>query len=257
MEYILQCDGYHAYRWLSDGAIEVHGLGFPSYAPGSAPANQIVEFWDKYGSIMTKYARQMNLPVSWVVGITYIESGGNEWACAPCKSHTSSGAQWCSLAPDRCGGGVASDGKRYSCCAYGLMQVIDYNARRYGMDHGAQLLGNPDDSIRVGTSIFRDALAAGAQGDPIVASRMYNGCRGCGGGRAPCGGGGLFGVGGQGNYSEKFAKSVNTFLALDLAPKQEKQAGLRLSTVGGIALLGVAGIVAAGIWDRQRGQVPQ
>jgi hypothetical protein len=248
-DFILQCPGYRAYRWRDDGAIEVEGLGLPSYSPGSQQARSIVEFWDKYGDLMTKYARQMNLPVAWVVGITYIESGGNEWACSPCKQYTDSGVQLCSLAPN-CGGGVASDGNTYSCCAYGLMQVIDMNARHYGMAHGAQLLGNPDDSIRIGTSIFRDALAGGAQGDPIVASRMYNGCGKCGGGRAPCGGGGLFGVGGQGNYSEKFAKSANTFLALGLVPKA-KESGLRLSTVGGVAMLGLAGVLAYGAWNRR------
>jgi hypothetical protein len=51
-------------------------------------------------------------------------------------------------------------------------------------------------------------------GDPIVAAKRYNGCSGCRADRSPCNNQGIFGVGGQFNYAEKFAKSVNTFLVM-------------------------------------------
>lgn len=241
MQYKQQCEGFASYRWDDTGAIEVQGVGFPKYPNESRQASQIRTFWEKYGNIMSRYADNMNLPLSWVVGIIAIESGGNEWACSPCEQYIND-VQVCSLAP-ACGGGVARDGKTYSCCAYGLMQVIDSNARRHGMKHGAELLGNPEDSIRIGVTVFRDALDGGAKGDPIVAARMYNGCKSCGGGRAPCGGGGMFGIGGQFDYASKFAKSVNTFLALGLGPKPSKTI-IRASTIGGIALAGLAAVLA-------------
>jgi hypothetical protein len=250
MDFKQQCSGYASYRWYSNGSIEVAGVGYPSYDRDSAMGRQIVKFWDQYQPIMTRYAEKFDLPLAWVVAIIAIESGGNEWACAPCQKYDSEGNVWCSVAPG-CGGGVASDGKTYSCCAYGLMQVIDYNARKYGMDHGAQLLGNPDDSIRIGCTIFANALRGGAQGDPLVAARMYNGCKSCGGGKAPCGGGGMFGIGGQGNYAEKFVKAANTFHALGLRPVTKS--GIRFSTVAGLGMLAVAGVLAVGVWDRQRG----
>jgi hypothetical protein len=64
----------------------------------------------------------------------------------------------------------------------------------------------------------------------------------------------MFGIGGQGNYAEKFAKSANTFHAMGLEPVAKKS-GLRFSTVAGLGLLAVAGVMAVGVWDTQRGQV--
>lgn len=253
MDFKQQCEGYATYRWDDRGGIEVYGQGFPAYGPDSSEAKRIRTFWDKYGSIMSATARSQDVPLAWVVAIIAIESGGNEWACSPCIKEKD-GVQICSFAPN-CGGGVASNGQSYSCCAYGLMQIIDSNARMNGLKNGAELMGNPEDSIRIGTKIFRDALAGGAAGDPIVAARMYNGCKSCGNGRAPCGGGGLFGIGGQFDYTTKFAKSANTFLAMGLGPvASEKRAGFRPSTVTGIALLGIAAILGFGVWDTQRGQ---
>ena len=247
MEFTQQCPGYASYRWYDNGAIEVQGAGFPSYDPDSPMGKRILGFWNQYQPILTKYANQFGLPLAWVVGIIAIESGGDEWACSPCQKYDSKGNVLCSFAPN-CGGGVAKDGKTYSCCAYGLMQVIDYNARTHGMQHGAQLLGNPDDSIRIGTTIFVDALKGGAQGDPLVAARMYNGCATCGGGRAPCGGGGMFGIGGQGNYAEKFAKASNTFHALGL--KASTSSGVRVSTIAGLGMLTIAAVIAVGMRNR-------
>jgi len=225
------CQGFASHRWYEDGAIEVDQLpgslwgGFPQWEPGTPWATKITSFWEDYGAEMTRSAQASGIPVSWVVAIIAIESGGDPWACSPCVRELN-GELFCSLAPGRCGGGVASDGKTYSCCAYGLMQIIDSNARAAGLSSGAELLGNPGDSIRIGTEIFRAALAGGAAGDPIVAARMYNGCRDCGGGRAPCTGTGIFGIGGQGDYATKFAFAANTFLALELPPAEPAQSKL-------------------------------
>lgn len=244
-EWKQQCPGFAVYRWTDDGGIEVQDRGFPHWDPLSKSGLLIAAFWDKYQDLLIKHAQAIGVPIAWAVGIIAIESGGDPWACSPCDA-----AKGCSLAPG-CGGGVASDGKTYSCCAYGMMQIIDSAARDYGMKNGAELLGNPDDSIRIGLAIFRQKLNGGAQGDPIVAARMYNGCKGCGGGYASCNGGGMFGVGGQGNYAEKFAMAANTFLAAGLLPKSKPKSKLWGATKA-LALMGAGALLVAGIWDTQR-----
>lgn len=204
-----QCPGFATYRWHEDGAIEVKGQGFPQYDEGSTVEESIRSFWNTYGQLFAKHAASLGLPVAWVVGIVAVESGGDEWACSPCAP------PWCGLS--NCGGGVASDGKHYVCCAYGLMQVIDSNARYYGMNNGAELLGNPDDSIRIGCEIYKKNVDR-SEGDPLMGVRYYNGCRSvCKGGRVTvCNPKCMFGIGGQNNYAEKFAKTVNTFLDMDI-----------------------------------------
>lgn len=212
-KWIQQCPGFATYRWHDNGGIEIKGSGFDRYPDSHRRAKNIKKFWSKYNTSLVKYAKKFKLPVSWVVAIVAIESGGDEWACSPCVK-IYKGKQWCSFAPN-CGGGVASDGKTYSCCAYGLMQAINSEAVKRGYKSGADLLGNPDASIGVGVDVYREKLGY-AKGDPVVACRMYNGCGSCKNGRAPCPGEGIFGIGGQGNYAEAFALSVNTFLAMEL-----------------------------------------
>jgi hypothetical protein len=131
------------------------------------------------------------------------------------------------------------------------MQIIDQNARAYGMPNGAALLGNPDDSIRIGIAIFRDALDGRAMSDPIVGARMYNGCYGCKNGHAPCSGVGLFGVGGQNDYATKFAMAANTFIAMDLEPVSKSSTFMNVAK--GAALFGVGALLVTAIYtQRQR-----
>lgn len=231
-EWVQQCEGYATYRWHEDGGIEVQGDGFWNYGTDSKQADNIRKFWDKYGKMFKTTAGELGLPVAWVVGIVFVESGGDEWACSPCAP------PHCGLKD--CGGGIAKDGKHYVCCAYGLMQVIDSNARHYGgLKNGAQLLGNPFDSIRIGCKIYQENLSK-SEGDPLVAVRRYNGCTVCKGGRVTsCNPSCPFGIGGQGGYAEKFAKAVNTFLMLDLSPGgyqdvdvSESKAGINFVSLG-------------------------
>ena len=246
-----QCPGFATYRWHEDGAIEVQGEGFPKYAENSANEHVIANYWRKYGDLFVKHAQVLGLPVSWVVGIVAVESGGDEWACSPCKKPL------CSFAPN-CGGGVAKDGKHYVCCAYGLMQVTEANAKTYGMDNGAQLLGNPDDAIRIGCDIFAGHVRK-HKGDPLVAVKQYNGCRTCKAGRVTvCDPNCMFGIGGQGNYAEKFARSVNTFLSLDTEVPHPKPPGyeevvvseLRASVLPAVAFAIGGFLVGSLIWRR-------
>lgn len=217
MDWKQQCEGFASYRWDPEtGAVEVKDLGFPSYEPSHSRSQNLVKFYERYGALIDKHAGLLNIPVAWVAAIVSIESRGNEWACSPCISHDSKGKQICSLAPNKCGGGIARDGKHYTCCAYGLMQVIDANAVRYGKKHGAELLGDPDESIRIGVSIFNSCIKS-SEGDPLIAVKRYNGCKRslCVGGRVTqCDPSCMFGIGGQGNYAEIFAHVANTFVAL-------------------------------------------
>lgn len=205
--WVQNCEGYATYRWHEDGGIEVRGDGFVRYPDNHWRTKAIKKFWSKYGTIIVDKSKRAELPLSWVAAIITIESGGDEWGCSPCKKYVN-GVQNCSFAPN-CGGGVAKDGKTYSCCAYGLMQVINSEAVKQGYKSGADLLGNPDAAIDAGVNVFIEKLKY-AKGNPILACKYYNG------GSAKCNGTGIFGIGGQGNYTEAFARSVNTFLDLDL-----------------------------------------
>ena len=210
------------YRWHEDGSIESQEKGFVRYDK-DFNKNLIKTFYTKHGSTVNRYATQHNIPVPWVVAIVILESGGKEYACAPCLKTLDDGSQFCSFAPN-CGGGVAADGKNYSCCAYGLMQVTNSNAVAHGMKHGAELLGNADDAIRIGIKIYKNCLNR-HKGDPLIAVRQYNGCatstckdgeiKKCSNANSKC----LFGIGGQSqggvSYAEIFAKYVNTFIDME------------------------------------------
>jgi len=255
-----QCDGFATYRWYPDtGAIEVKDVGFPSYGESHSRTRNVLKFYEKYGALLQKHADALGLPIAWVVAIVSIESGGNEWACSPCISHDSKGKQICSLAPDRCGGGVAKDGKHYVCCAYGLMQVINRNAVSYGKKHGAELLGDPDESIRIGVSIYRSNIKS-SEGDPLVAVRRYNGCgvKICVGGRVTqCSPACMFGIGGQGqggvSYAEIFSHVTNTFIALhDKLPVPKQPPGeiepvLYEAGIGSPGILGLSLAIGLGL----------
>lgn len=221
------------YRWHEDGAIEVQGQGFITNIKHES---SIRNYWSRYGPLFVRYAQQFDLPVSWVVGIVYVESGGDEWACSPCEP------PFCGLS--NCGGGVAKDGKHYVCCAYGLMQIIESNAKSYGgLEHGAQLLGNPEDSVRIGVKIYAENLHI-SKGDPLVAVRRYNGCSVCSGEwMKKCSESCMFGVGGQANYAEKFARAVNTFLAMDLEPVGPAPPGWEPADVSERASLGTFSVI--------------
>jgi len=254
-KWVQQCPGYATYRWHEDGSIEVDGEGFWTYDLGGKQAENIRTFWNKYGKMFLATAGELGLPVAWVVGIVFVESRGDEWGCSPCEPKT------CPALYPNCGGGVAKDGKHYVCCAYGLMQVIEVNAKHYGFKSGADLLGNPTDSIRVGCKIYKSNLNA-SKGDPLVAVRRYNGCSKttCVGGRITnCNPSCPFGVGGQNGYALKFAKSVNTFLALDLGdpsgydPARIEESRASMGALGWAAIIGgslALSYLAAKHWPR-------
>jgi hypothetical protein len=239
-EWKQQCDGFATYRWHESGAIEVYGGGYWTYPLEGKLASGIKDFWDKYGAIFEKYAAKYDIPVAWVVGIVKVESMGNEWACGPCKPGI------CVYAPDNCGGGVAKDGKHYVCCAYGLMQITDANAKRFGFDNGAQLMGEPDANIGVGVAIYNECLGW-HKGDPLVAVRQYNGCSVCKKGwMLKCTETCPFGIGGQNNYVDQFVKTVNTFLSLDPArPKPPGFEPMEIEDESSSPLVKFAGIGAA------------
>lgn len=245
-----QCEGYVSYRWHENGGIEVQDQGFLTFS-GKA-AGTIAKFSNRLMPLLEKYSAENGIPVSWLVGIIYVESRGNDWACSPCIKTNSKGVAVCSLAPNKCGGGIARDGKHYSCCAYGLMQLIETNAVDGGMKNGAELLGNPEDSIRLGAKLFA-RLVKISEGDPLVAVRRYNGCSVCVGGRlTKCTPGCIFGIGGQGGYAESFTMAVNTFLELPPGPVAPPEPPLvepvdYEASVGSPGVLGLALAIGVGI----------
>jgi hypothetical protein len=182
------CPEGASYRILPDGVIEVDG--------------QVIEATDKDKALISKIkasigtqidlaAATHDVPASWVAGIVVIESGGNPSACSPCDKKV------CSMAPN-CGG---------PCCAYGIMQCIDSTAKSFCKRSGPSLTGDLEGGLDCGTLVFRSLLDKNGF-DPIVAAKKYNG------GEIVCGKGGIFGIGGQGNYVERFVRAANTYAYL-------------------------------------------
>lgn len=204
------CDGFASHRLFEDGRIEVNGA-FPTWQE-TARLNKVVSIWERFGEMIEAAQAESGVPAAWLVGIMFIESGGDINACSPCIQHDNAGNQICAFAPN-CGG---------NCCAYGLMQFIDTTARAYGAT-GPSLLGNPQLSILIAGRYFKELLRRSG-GDPILAAKRYNG----GGWSDPCSSqAGTFGIGGQGDYPMNFARSVNTFIQLNLPSKSRAEVKLR------------------------------
>jgi hypothetical protein len=197
-----QCEGKSKYRLLSNGSIEIDGT-IRAHTADSSMGKRITKFWTQWGALLKKSAEKHDIPLPWLVGIVAVESGGNPNACSPCIKFTESGKQICSFAPN-CGG---------ECCAYGLMQVINQTARGYCNRSGPSLLGDAAGGIDCGAAVYK-AMIKKSKGDPLVAAKRYNGCGGCRGDKSPCNMQGIFGIGGQNNYVENFALSVNAFVQM-------------------------------------------
>ena len=204
---IQHCEGYSSYSLHEDGSIDIDGE-LIAWTAGSGSSNRLAANWERYGATFLDAAKLTGLPVAWLVGLMTIESGGDPNACSPCVKELN-GKQFCSFAPT-CGG---------DCCAYGLMQFTDSTARQVsgGQVTGPMLLGKPDLAIALAAKFFAK-LVEQSEGDPVVAAKRYNGCGGCKGGRAPCSGEGMLGIGGQNDYAVAFIRAANTFLALNLGP---------------------------------------
>ena len=207
-----------AYRRYEDGRIaNLDGSGAETFMTSESMKSLLTKNWEKYGTIMTRLAKEFKIPVAYIMGFTTIESGGDENACAACeKTYTDKNGvshQWCSFAPN-----CAPAGHK-QCCAYGLLGVIHSNVARLsgGKHSGQDLLGNPELAIRYGMMIFLDNWEK--SGDILKAVKYYNG------GKA-CQGGGVFQMGGQvaTPYVDNFVKACNTFVGLGLAPSSSASA---------------------------------
>jgi hypothetical protein len=199
------------YRLWEDGRVELEGQGFPAFDPGGQVAAKIASIWEKWKAPIVSAASKFSMPPAWLVGIIYIESGGNPTASAPCEPVYCPGI-WKS-------GGCASQGGSETHCAGGLMAFTSGTAKIFGktigyyMEHPDEMIHDAAQLIAVGGpagNVYKGGVKARG-GDVLSVAKMYNG-------GSVCGGGGLTGHGGQGDYVSKFLKVCNTFVALGLGP---------------------------------------
>jgi hypothetical protein len=194
----------------NDGRIQVRD-GFPLYTQDDI-RKKVAKIWSDYGQTITKAASDWDLNPSWLVGVIYIESGGNPRAAAACEP------KWCPALWKR--GACASQGGTEKYCAGGLMAFISSTAAMFGktmdyfIDHPHEMIHAAAELIAVGGPNRRTYHGGvkGNNGDVLSVVKMYNG-------GAKCGGGGITGHGGQADYVSKFVKVCNTFVAMGLMPK--------------------------------------
>jgi len=224
------------YSTHDDGRVSVQGQ-FPEYTNEAVRA-KIKKIWDEYGATIQDAASKWNLKPAWLVGIIYIESGGNAKAAAACEP------KWC---PGLWNAGkCAAQGGPEQYCAGGLMAFISATAGMFGktmtyfIEHPHEMIHAAAELISVGGP-KRNAYHGGIQGnggDVLSVVKMYNG-------GSKCGGGGLTGHGGQADYVSKFVKVCNTFVAMGLAPRSvwsaPSQAGIDGWVVVGLAVAGFFG----------------
>jgi len=194
------------YRWHENGQIEVEGMGFPE-APGDAKT--IVKIWTEWGAAITKAAKKVNCPPSWIVGIILIETRGESGpkSFAPCNEGC--GFAW---RAGRC----ASQGGDMKYCAGGIMAFLDSTAQMYGhtIDY---YVDHPEQMIEDGADLLVNKKTKG--GNILVGVKQYNGGTACSGeGQKYNTTPGIMGMWGQGNYPEHWLRVCNTFVALGLAP---------------------------------------
>jgi hypothetical protein len=221
-----------AYRTWEDGRVELQGAGFPMYSNASI-RERIAKIWADYGSTITKAGEKYQLPPAWIVGIIYIESGGNPKAAAACEP------KWCPALWKQ--GACEAQGGSEKYCAGGLMAFISNTAGIFGktidyyVEHPHEMIMDATHLIAVGGPsgrTFRGGVH-GNGGDMLSVAKWYNG-------GSRCAGGGITGHGGQADYVSKFVKSVNAFVDMGLAPAPSiasmgpglAVAGLALGAVG-------------------------
>jgi hypothetical protein len=220
------------YRIHEDGRVEANGA-LPLYET-PAVRDKIAKIWQDFGPAIQAAGSKFNLPNAWLVAIIYIESSGNPRATAPCEP-VYCPAIWKS-------GGCASQGGANQFCAGGLMAFTAGTASMFGrsidyyVEHPDDMIMDAAQLIAVGgpKGIAYGGGVHGAQGGDILSVvKMYNG-------GSKCGGGGLTGHGGQGDYVSKFIRVCNTFIDLKLAPSASASLGASQSLVvfGALAFVG-------------------
>lgn len=215
-----------AYRFYDDGAVEVQDQGAPSWANTSPEAAVLTRSWAKWGAaVLAASAQHPTVKPAWLMAIMHIESAGNEKAAAPCEP-TYCPAIWNA-------GGCASQGGPEIYCAGGLMAFISATAAKYGrtIDY---YVAHPADQIMDAADLIAKELQR-TGGDMCATAKHYNG-------GSTCAGGGLVGMGGQGDYVSKFIRAANTFLNLSL-PMPADAPGVGPTTQG-IVVVGVLGAIA-------------
>jgi hypothetical protein len=228
------------YAVYDDGRVSVRD-NFPNFTNESI-RKRIEKIWNDYGSTIILVSNKYKIPYSWLVGIIYIESGGNPNVKSPCNE---------SLCPALWKKGLCKDqGGPESFCAGGLMQFISATARGFGktIDH---YLADPHDMIWDAANLIvvggptgraYSGGVRGQHGDICSVVKQYNG-------GSRCGGGGITGHGGQADYVSKFIRTCNTFVELNLVkitPLSEANIGLPIAA---IALGGLGYAIADSRWD--------
>lgn len=234
------------YRFHAGGGVEVQGYGMPKYDTEGAVAAKLAKIWERWGRAITRAARKHDLPPAWLVGVMYIESGGNPNAVAPCEP------KWCPGIWNY--GGCAAQGGPNQYCAGGLMAFTNSTASSFFGKNIDYYVAHPEEQIMDSAHLISTGGPPGTaygggvkgrDGDILSVVKMYNG-------GSVCGGGGLTGHGGQADYVSKFIKSVNTFLELGLAPVVSPAAGVLM-----LGLFAAVGWLSYDMLDNQHKLTPK
>lgn len=169
------------YRLHEDGRIEVQNYGFPAWQD-AVRHDQIAKLWQRWGADIERAAIANGIPAAWLVGIMYIETGGNPTLCS-------------------------------SAGACGLMQFMPFTCKMFRPDCSHYNAFPQDQILDAGKLI--NQLRAAKGGCLLSAVKGYNG-------GSPCSdtgmtnGPGILNMYGQHDYVANFVRAANTFVGMNL-----------------------------------------
>lgn len=201
------------YRQWEDGRFEVEGHGFPVW---EAPIyqEQIAKMWQRWGSAIEASAMKNQIPASWIVGLMYIESKGEPYVCS-------------------------------SAGACGLMQFMPGTCRMYGHECSWYNDNLGQQIIDAGHLLSVVKLKERGGSCILCAVKAYNGGSNCGITEKYGAGPGILNMWGENNYVEKFVRTANTFVAMNLPSATGIMGGGSVSaTTQVIVVAGILGAVA-------------
>lgn len=149
------CSGKR-FRALENGLIEIEGEGVPTLKPDSTAFLQMQRVWQNYGSLLSAAASRYGLPVTWLLAIATMETGG--WSDDPDKQARI----------------VSPAG------AIGVMQVMPATAGMFGRT-GADM-AVPEKNIDTAAQLVKQLSERTSAGLPAI-SAYYNSGRLCSDGR--------------------------------------------------------------------------
>lgn len=154
MQYHNPCGG-RRWRYLSDGRIEIEGVGVPSAKVGSRRYQLVGQTWNNWKKQFRKAGREYKIPPAMLAAIAYVETGA--WANNPELQASIE----------------SSDGYH----SIGIMQPIPSTTRMLGFKPEDRF--NPLQNIRMGAKLARINADKYGLDFPVIAASHNAGSRKC------------------------------------------------------------------------------